>query len=179
MLKLDLDEEQRSLHAINLLESEYPYAASMLAYSILELFLKLSLLHKRRDLTEEEVSLDTSVDQEQKGERLTLRDAKELSDELFIQRFLAKCTLGVLENVYRMKEDKRYSPDRNDVFHLNRYLASQLGSDREYLDAQNHAHLRTAKKHLVEASKSYFREWRIVETKGQLQFRDARRLPLI
>ena len=171
MLELDLGEEQRSLDAINLLESKYPYAASMLAYSLLELFLKLNLLHWRRELPNGRYSLDTSVDQEQKGKRLTLRGAKDLNDESFIQRFLAKCTLGVLENVYRIEDDKRYSKDRNDVFHLNRYLASQLGSDRESLDAQNRAHLRTAKKHLVEASELYFPQWTIFELNGQLLFR--------
>jgi hypothetical protein len=171
MLNLDLKEEQRSLDAINELEAEHPYAASMLAYSILELFLKLSLLHKRKGLTKKEFSLDTSVDQEQNGEKLTLGDAKELSDELFIERFLAKCTLGVLENVYRMKEDKRYSRDRNNVFHLNRYLTSQLASDRKSLDAQNRTYLKKAKKHLIDASVQYFPQWTIVELNGQLEFR--------
>jgi hypothetical protein len=169
MVNLDLEEEQRSLNAINKLEAEYPYAASMLAYLVLELFLKLRLLRDRKTLDYPEVSLKTKVGPVRK--ELTFGDAKKLDDASFIDSFLVYCALGDLECIFKIPNDKRYSPDRNDVFHLNRYLASQLGSDRESLDAQNHAHLRTAKKHLVEASKSYFREWIIVEeSDGRLRF---------
>jgi len=173
----DIHEEQRSLAAINKLGAEYPYAASMLAYLVLELYLKVRLLQDRKTLDYPEVSLKTKVGPVRK--KLTFGDAKKLDDASFIDSFLVCCALGDLECIFKIPNDKRYSPDRNDVFHLNRYLASPLGSDRESLDAQNRAHLRTAKKHLVEASARYFPQWTIVETNGHLQFRDARRLPLI
>jgi hypothetical protein len=156
---LDLREEQRSLDAINKLEAEYPYAASMLAYLVLELFLKLHLLKYRKTLTDKEVEIDES-----------LRKAKDLDDTSFIESFLTRLPLGRLERVYRIPE-KRYSKDRNDVFHSNLYLANQLGNDYQSRVAQNRAYLETAKKHLVEASELYFPQWRIVELKGQLQFR--------
>ena len=174
---LDLCEEQRSLDAINKLETECPYAASMLAYLVLELFLKLHLLHYRKTLTAEKVSFDTEVGR--KGMKLRLGDAKDLDDTSFIQCFLVNCALGDLENVYKMPNNKRYSQDRNNVFHSNLYLANQSGKDHEFRVSQNCTYLETAKKHLIDASERYFPQWRIVETNGHLQFRDARRLPLI
>jgi len=167
---LDPDEEQRSLDAINQLEKEYPYAASMLAYLVLELFLKLYLLQSRKKLTAEKVSFDTKVGRQ--GMDLSLGDAKNLDDEPFIRSFLANCTLGDLENVYRIPNDKRYSQDRNNLFHANLYLANQLGSGYESRDAQNREYLKTAKKHLVEASEIHFPEWTIIESQGELRFKD-------
>jgi hypothetical protein len=172
---LDLHEEQPSLDAIRELEEEYPYAASMLAYLVLELYLKLYLLQYRKTLTAKEVNFGTTVGRENK--KIKLGDAKNLDDTSFIQRFLVNCALGDLEKIYYIPRGK-YSTHRNKVFHGNLYLADQLGRDYEFRVSQNRAYLETAKKHLIEASKLYFPQWTIVELNGQLQFRDARRLPL-
>jgi len=161
---LDLREGQRSLDAINTLEPEYPYAASMLAYLLLELYLKLRLLQDRKTLTAGEVDFDTKIG------GMKLGDAKGFDDTSFIETVLTQLTLGRLEKVFRIPKE-RYSQDRNNVFHSNLYLANQLGRDYEFRVSQNHAYLETAKKHLVEASELYFPQWRIVELKGQLQFR--------
>jgi hypothetical protein len=161
---LDLCEEQRSLDAINRLEPDYPYAASMLAYLVLELYLKLRLLQDRKTLTDGEVDFDTKVG----GVRLG--DAKGFDDTSFIDTVLTQLTLGRIEQVYRIPKE-RYSQDRNNVFHSNLYLANQLGRDTEFRVSENRAYLETAKKHLVEASGLYFPQWTIVELRGQLQFK--------
>jgi len=165
----DIHEEQLSLDAINKLEAEYPYAASMLAYLVLELFLKLRLLHDRKTLDCPEVSLKTKVGPV--GNRLTFGDAKKLDDASFIDSFLVYCALGDLECIFKIPNDKRYSRDRNDVFHLNRYLASQLASNYQSRDARNRTYLKKAREHLIDASELYFPQWTIVELNGQLQFR--------
>jgi len=161
-----LDVAKPTLEAMNRLEEKYPYAATMLVYLVLERLQKLHLLQCRGVLTDKEVEFDKNLGR--KGR--TLRNAKDLDDTSFIRSFLVHLALYHLETIYKIPS-KRYSKDRNDVLHSNLYLLNQLESDYQSRDAQNRLYLETAKKHLVEASELYFPQWRIVELKGQLQFR--------
>ena len=160
-----LDVAKPTLEAMNRLEEKYPYAATMLVYLVLERLLKLHLMQYRKALTDKEVEFDKNLGR--KGR--TLRNAKDLDDRSFIQSFLVHLTLYHLETLFKIPA-KRYSKDRNDVFHSNLYLSNQLESDYQSRDAENRTYLNKAKGHLVEASGLCFPQWRIIESNGQLQY---------
>jgi hypothetical protein len=165
--------EKHTLEAINQLEDQdYPYAATMLVYLVLERLLKRHLLQNRKTLKAKEFNLNVKVSHKKK--KVKLGDAKNFDRELFIEHFLVHCALGELEQIYKIPEEKRCSKDRNDVFHSNLYFRNPLPSDYESRDAQNRRYLKTAKQHLVEASELCFPQWqitKIVESKEHLQFK--------
>lgn len=160
-----LTEEAPSLKAISSLESEFPYAATLLIYVVLERCLKLRLLKNRKMLTEPEVALNEPVGPRKK---LKLVDFKNHNDDTFVERFLMKLTLSDLEIIYKVS-DKKYSTPRNKVFHSNFYVNYQLGQDYAFRDAANRQYLQAAKEHLIQASDQYFHQ-RIIVSNGVLQF---------
>jgi hypothetical protein len=156
--------ERHSLKAINRLQRKFPYAATLLTYTVLERCLKLHLLEKRKTLTEPQFNLKVTANE------MTLKEACARGDKELIE-FLTDCTLSKLEQIYWMdphRKDK-YSTCRNDVIHSNLFLRHQLGSDHPSRDKQNRDYLEIAKAHLIEASKLYFRQ-KITESNGSLQF---------
>lgn len=157
-------QEAHSLKAVGKLEAEFPYAATLLVYAVLERCLKLHLLQNRKTLTSAEVELEREVGRNKQK----LIDFQNLDDAPFVQRFLVNCTLGALEIIYKVP-NKKYSDFRNKVFHSELYLNTQLRSEYQIRDRENRENLKIAKGHLVEASEMYFKE-RIVELNGSLQF---------
>jgi len=157
-------QEAHSLRAIGKLEAEFPYAATLLVYAVLERCLKLHLLQHRKTLIKMEVELETKVGRNKQK----LIDFRNLDDASFIQQFLVNCTLGALEIIYKV-QNKKYSDFRNKVFHSELYLNSQLRSEYQVRDRENRENLKIAKGHLVEASEMYFKK-RVVELNGSLQF---------
>ena len=160
-----IDAEAHTLKAIGRLEAEFPSAATLLVYVTLERCLKLFLLEQRHNLTDADVALNKKVG---RGKNVTLAGCTHLDDAAFVQTFLAECSLGSMEVLFRVP-DKKYSTHRNEVFHSGLYLQNQLGKDYESRHAQNIRYLKTAKEHLIDASTRYFRH-RIVERDGVLRF---------
>lgn len=159
-----LSPEEHSLRAIGKLESEYPYAATLLVYVVLERCLKLHLLQNRKSLTDKDVELCKPVGR--KNHRLA--DFRDYDDCSFIKEFLLNCSLGALEIIYRVP-GKKYSDLRNRVFHSDLYITEQRGKDYQSRDAANRQHLQTAKEDLIEASERYFHR-PIISSNGLLQF---------
>jgi hypothetical protein len=155
--------EVHSLKAISELESEFPYAGTLLIYVVLERCLKLHLLENRKTLTDADVNLEYKV----RGKR-KLSKFRDLDDNAFIREFLVHCTLGNLEGIYKI-QDKRYSASRNKVFHSDLFLRAQREHDFKSRDEENRKYLKTAKDHLIEASERYFRQ-KITESNGLLEF---------
>jgi hypothetical protein len=156
--------EVRSLEAIKELEQEFPYAATLLIYVVIERCLKLYLLENRQNLTDAEVDLERCVGRK----RQRLSDVRGLNDKSFIDNFLVNCPLGALETIYRIPGG-RYSHSRNGVFHSDLFLRHQVGSDDTSRNKANQEHLKEAKKHLIEASERYFHQ-KITDSNGLLQF---------
>lgn len=159
-----LTPEAHSLKAIGKLEGEFPYAATLLVYAVLERCLKLHLLQYRNTLTQNEVDLEGKVGRKKQK----LSDFRNLDDVSFIRQFLVNCTLGAIEIIYRVP-NRKYSNFRNKVFHSELYFDDQLTSNYQSRDKANRKYLKTAKKHLVEASELYFQR-KIIESNGSLQF---------
>ena len=161
-----LSVEAKSLSAIARLESEdFPYAATLLVYVVLERCLKLYMLEKRRILTHRDI--DTSIPVG--TARLRFKDFKNHDDSRFIREFLLRCSLGKLELIYRVPHH-RYSSYRNKVFHSNFYISDQLGKDDQVRNRANRQYLRTARAHLIEASERYFHRPIISSSNGLLRF---------
>ena len=152
------------MEAIGKLEPEFPYAATLLVYTVLERCLKLHLLKNRKTLTQNEVDLETKVGQKKRK----LSNFINLDDNSFIQQVLAYCTPGTMEKIYKVP-DRKYSSFRNKVFHSDLYLKDQRTSDYQSRDKANREYLKTAKEHLVEASELYFK-LKIIELNRLLQF---------
>jgi hypothetical protein len=160
--------EEESLKAINKLQEDFPYAATLLIYTVLERCLKLHLLQKRTTLTDAEVNLDFKI---LRGAGPCLRKARDFDDATFIGEFLVNCSLGTLEHIYEMVPRKKYSEPRNHVFHSNLFfLSDQHSRDYPSRDEENLKYLQDAKAHLIEASKLYFRQ-EITESNGSLAFK--------
>ncbi len=158
--------EATTLTAIARLEPEFPSAATLLVYVTLERCLKLFLLEERNTLTDADVDLTLPVGKAKP--KVTLAACRHLDEAAFVRTFLASCSLGTLERLYRMPT-RKYSAHRNEVFHSGLYLQNLLGQDYAARHAENMRHLGTAKQHLIEASTLYFRP-RIVNDGGLLRF---------
>jgi hypothetical protein len=157
--------ERHSLRAINKLQRKFPYAATLLTYTVLERCLKLYLLEKRKTLTEPQFNLKVTAN------KMTLKEACARGDKELIE-FLTDCTLSKLEQIYKMDPycKDNYSTCRNNVIHSNLFLSQQLGSDHPSREKQNRGYLKKAKRHLIEGSKQYFRQ-EITESNGSLRFK--------
>jgi len=151
-------EEKNSLEAISSLEqSDFPYAATLLVYVVLERCLKLHMLENRknRDIFKLE------------NQRSDHRKYVDCSDpELFIARVLTNLTLGELEQSYG--KNTRYFRCRDEVFHANFHLTEQT-KDAQERHRSNLQHLSTAKDNLRDASRRLFAH-PITVIDGVLQF---------
>jgi hypothetical protein len=158
--------EARSLEPIGKLEAEFPYAATLPVYVVLERCLKLHLLEDRKTLAPDEVALDKPVGRGRNKQKLI--DVRDLGDASFIRRFLVTLTLHDVEGIYKIPDGK-YSKQGNKVFHSDLYLTDQLESDDASRGAANRKYLATAKEHLLEASERYLHR-RIISSNGVLRF---------
>jgi len=143
------------LKAISELQVKFPYAVTLLIYTVLERCLKLYLLKNRKTLTEHQFNLKVTAN------NMKLKQAVRTHKDLI--GFLTDCTLSKLEDIYKIyKKDPhrkdKYSTCRNDVIHSKLFFRQQLGSDYSSRNKQNRGYLKDAKKHLIEASEKYFRE---------------------
>lgn len=131
------DLETHSLKAISKLEAEFPYAATLLTYAVLERCLRTYLLKNRHILTPVQVDLNKKAG---RGGP-TLKAVRHLDDDSFIDQFLVNCTLGTLEYIYKVSH-KKYSASRNKVFHSQLYLREQRSKNHQDRDAGNRKYLK-------------------------------------
>lgn len=159
-------EERFSLEAINALKEKYPYAASLLIYTVLERCLKIYLMGNR-NIIRLQSELDLSI---------KIRDNKDLSyfirqnldDENFIKDVLMHCPLGKLEKIYKIR-NQPFSKNRNGIVHSNLYLHNQRSESYEERVKKNKKYLEQAIKDIIKAS-GYFKK-EIINENGVLKFR--------
>ena len=157
--------ERHSLKAINRLQVDFPYAATLLIYTVLERWLKLYLLQERKTLTEVNCEYKTH-----RGKGPSLNDSHGFNHADFIKKFLSRSDLFDLGEIYKVRPRNKYSKPRNDVFHSNLFLSDELSSGKTSRDEKNRKYLQDAKAHLIEASRLYFRQ-EITESNGSLRFK--------
>jgi hypothetical protein len=115
--------EQSTIDAINTLQKDYPYAASLLIYAFIEQELKFWLLSNRNNLQASRANVKIPIKRNSKPQKL-LCDFVHLSDFQFTRQCLHRCTLSTIEQILRIKS-RGISKRRNNLMHLNRYIIYQ------------------------------------------------------
>lgn len=116
-----LTKKEYSLTAINELRGKYPYAASLLIYIVLERCLKIYLMGNRNESkVQSTLELTTRINKKQ----LSYLIKNITNDDNFLNDVLMHCTLGKLEEIFKIR-DKPFSTNRNNIVHSNLYLRDQ------------------------------------------------------
>lgn len=163
-----LVKEECSLEAINALREDYPYAASLLIYTVLERCLKIYLMGNRNDKkVRSEFNLNTRIKNRKSN---NLRDLinDNVNDEGFIKEVLMHCPLGTLEDIYNIHTHP-FSKNRNDIVHSNLYLHDQRSDSCAERMKKNKQYLGKAIKDLIKASR-YFKKG-IIDENRVLKFK--------
>jgi hypothetical protein len=128
--------EAHSLSAISKLEPAFPYAATLLVYTVIERCLKIYLLTNIDTLPEKIYNYQIPIQISNGRPKMTLADCR--GSRKLLQSYLTNCPLGVLEKIYKIRPS-RYSPARNGVFHSNLYIDDQLDVEEyEIRNRMNH-----------------------------------------
>lgn len=155
-------EEEETIKAINDLKANYPYAAAMLCYVVIERQLKEYILKHRND-EDREVTLFN-------GKKVKLKDYVNKSNQEFIGEVLTKLTLSQTEKSLDISTSEGAAKDRDDLMHSNLYiLAEKQLSDAERHD-KNKEHFERAKPHLIRTFRN-FSDIQLAEEEGILVFR--------
>lgn len=158
-----ISKETSSLLAINELRDDYPYAASLLVYTVLERCLKIYLMENRNN---EEMRRRIDLEIRVKGSRLSEQLQKHLDDEQFVNDVLMHCTLRKLEKIYKIGQC--FSTHRNHIVHSNLYLSEQRSDSDDMRMQKNKGYLENAIRDLIRASRYFGKE--IIEVGGGLKF---------
>ena len=160
-----LTKEEYSLTAINELRGKYPYAASLLIYTVLERCLKIYLMGNRNESkVQSELDLTTIINKNQ----LSYLIKNITNDDNFLNDVLMHCTLGTLEKIFKFP-NKPFSTNRNDIVHSNLYLRDQQSDTYAERRKKNEGYLTQAIKDLIDASKYFHKD--IIDDNGILKFK--------
>ena len=108
--------EKNTINAINALMKDYPFAASLLIYALIEQELKFFLLLQRPSYPTRRIKSSVTIPRTS-GKQFS--QFSSLSGSQFVRQCLHKCTLGTLEHILRIKS-RKISVRRNDLMHLNK-----------------------------------------------------------
>jgi hypothetical protein len=156
--------EKNTINAINSLMKDYPFAASLLIYGLIEQELKFFLLLQRSSYPPRRVNNSVTIPRTQKK----FSQLSSLSDSQFVRECLHKCTLGTLERILRIR-NHRISVRRNNLMHLNKYVQSEHKKSTEERIKLDKDRLRKAVKDLVYCSDRFFAD-KVVFCRGQTSF---------
>lgn len=141
--------EKNTIDAINKLKDDYPYAASLLVYVVIERQLKEYILKNRNQIDNFKKNITES-------------------DNEFIKNVITKLTLEKVEK--RLEITRGPAKDRSDLMHSNLYLLKE----KDLPDCERHnkniQYFEKAKAHLIRIFKDYS-DILIVEKEGQLVFK--------
>lgn len=155
--------EKNTIEAINKLGANYPYAAAMLVYVIIERQLKEYLLANRNgQFGSREIRINN-------GDTVKLVSYANKSDDDFLKNVICKATLGAVEKTLGITQ-KRPSSYRNELFHSNLYMLSEknlLGTKRH---AKNIKRFKIAKVHLKRIFRE-FSDYTISDKNGEIILR--------
>jgi hypothetical protein len=157
--------EKNTINAINALMKDYPFAASLLIYALIEQELKFFLLLQRSSFPPRRLNKSVVIPRTQKK----FSQLSSLSDSKFVRGCLHNCTLGTLERILRIRS-RRISVRRNNLMHLNKYVQSEHKKPTKERIKLDKDRLKKAVKDLVYCSDRFFAD-KVVFCRGQLVFR--------
>jgi hypothetical protein len=161
--------EQNTIIAINKLGEEYPYAASMLIFVLIERELKRYVIEHRREklLQKTKVKIGCIY--------VSLEDFNDKDDGCFLKEFISKISLGSIEQILKINKKNPPSKLRNDLMHSREYLLHESGLKESERIGKNKENFEKSKQHLIRIFKEYS-DCAIVEKDGMLSFEPKKQL---
>jgi hypothetical protein len=130
--------DKRTIDAINKIYNyRYPFAASLLAYAIIERILKEYIIKHRKNRS----LVDYSYCKCSHSGQLSLKKCYKYKKIEFIRNFIKRITLGDAERIVIKNKNKIYSKGRNDLMHSNSYLLEEkklTETERRDINDQNY-----------------------------------------
>ncbi len=138
--------DKKTIQAIHDISTKYPYAASLLAYTIIERILKEYIIKNRRDSS----LLDYSYCKCTPSGAISLQNYYRYKKEDFIKKFIKKIALGDAQQIVikNKRANKDYATNRNDLIHSNSYILEEKKQKRANRMAINKQKYRKSIDHL-------------------------------
>jgi hypothetical protein len=121
--------EKSTIHALNQISPNYPFAAALLVYALIERILKEYIIKNRKNRS----LIDYSYSKPSYPQ-LSLQNYHRYKKGDFLRLFIKRITLGDAQKIVIANCKRNYATARNDLMHSNSYLLEQ----RKYTKAKRH-----------------------------------------
>jgi len=122
--------EKTTIDALNNVSKKYPFAASLLAYAIIERILKEYIIKNRKNRS----LVDRSYCKWSRSGPINLGKYYKFKKDEFIRQFIKKIALRDAQTIVLADKPKDYATDRNNLMHSNSYLLEE----RKYTKTKRH-----------------------------------------
>lgn len=129
--------EKGTIDALNNISKKYPFAASLLAYAIIERILKEYIIKNRKN----RLLVDYSYSKCSRSGPISLGNYYKSKKDEFIKKFIKQIALGDAQVIVIANNKRNYAKDRNDLMHSNSYLLEQrkyTKTKRRNINIQNY-----------------------------------------
>lgn len=141
MIKIGV-KEKSTFAALNDISTEYPFAASLLVYAIIERVLKEYIIKNRKN----RVVLNYDFCKYPGG--LSLQKCHRYKKQDFVKKFIKRIAFGDAQSIVAANEKRNYAANRNDLMHSNSYLLEQKKFNKSKRHDINKQSYKTALSHL-------------------------------
>jgi hypothetical protein len=120
--------ETFTIDALNEISQKYPFAASLLAYAIIERILKEYIMKHRKN--HELLDYSFQKPSRKPNQQISLGKYYNLKKQDFIKQFIKNITLGDAEQIVLGNNKNKYSTARNNLMHSYSYLLEERKCNR-------------------------------------------------
>src|SRR5688572_1526591 len=125
--------EKPTIQALNEISLQYPFAAALLAYAIVERVLKEYIIKNRKNRSFVDYSY-CKPSNKPSNRKISLQNYHRCKKEDFIKLFIRRIALGDAQKIVIANDNRDYATARNVLMHSNSYLLEQ----RKYPKAKRH-----------------------------------------
>lgn len=148
--------EKSTIKAINDISTRnYPFAASLLIYAIIERILKEYIIEHRKNRVLLDYAFCKCPDE------ISLQKYCRHKKQEFVKKFIKRITLGDAQKIVVNNGKRDYATARNDLMHSNSYLLEQKKYNKIKRHNINKQNYKTALSHL-ELAINTFSDFKIV-----------------
>ncbi len=129
--------EKGTINALSNISKKYPFAASLLAYTIIERILKEYIIKHRKNRS----LVDYSYCKCLHSGPISLENCYKFRKDEFIKKFIKQIALGDAQNIVIANKLRNYATDRNNLMHSNSYLLEErkyAKTKRRNINIQNY-----------------------------------------
>lgn len=129
--------DKGTIEALNNISKKYPFAASLLAYAIIERILKEYIIKNRKN----RLFVDYSYCKCKGSRSICLGKFYNSKRDEFIKKFIKDIALGDAQNIIIANAKRNYAEDRNKLMHSNSYLLEEkkyTKTKRRNINIQNY-----------------------------------------